>query len=149
MRTTTTTTTTRTQKILKASQDEFDTGSESESDIISNNYGSSNIGLGGSSTTYERSSPIKTNYSPIKPSLLNSYSGDIDNAGDRYSPSRVDTSYGTGKSSSFNANTSTSRFSTYNSPSVASEYAADRLNQMRSRLSLGSPSKLINRVTKC
>lgn len=126
---------------MKSAQDDFDTGSESESDIVSNNYNSTNIGLGGS---YDRGSPVKTNYSPIKSSLASSYSGgNVDNAGDRYSPQRADLSYGTSKSSSFNANSSTGRFSSYNSPSVASDYAADRLNQIRSRLSLNSPSKYL------
>lgn len=142
MRTTTTTTTTRTQKILKASQDDFDTGSESESDIVSNSYSPTNIGLGGANTSYERHSPIKTNYSTMKSSLSSSFGREnLDSAGDRYSPPRTDLSYGTAKSTSFNANSSTGRFSTYNSPSLASEYASDRLNQIRSRLSLNSPSK--------
>lgn len=128
---------------MKSAQDDFDTGSESESDITSNNYNSSSTGLGGANSIYARSSPIKTTYSPITSSSLSSYeSAKIDSSGDRYSPPKSDLAYGTGRSTSFNMN-SPSRISTYNSPSLASEYAADRLNQIRSRLSLNSSSKFI------
>lgn len=142
MRTTTSTTTTRTQRIVKTAQDEFDTGSESESDIALNNYESPSAGLRGTGSSY-RSSPIKTNYSPIKSFLNSSYGNTtIDASGDRYSPPKADLSYGIGKST-LNANVSTNRSSNYNSPSLASEYAADRLNQIRSRLSLYSPGEYI------
>lgn len=130
----------RSQKIFKTAQDDFDTGSESESDIVTNSYNSASMGLGGDNSAYSRGSPLKSNYSSVKSSLLSSYGdGSADAGGDRYQSPKSDNSYGTGKSSSFNANSSTGRISTYNSPSLASEYAADRLNQIRSRLSLNSP----------
>lgn len=113
---TTTTTSSRSQKIIRNAQDEFDTGSDSESDIT--NYQSSKVALDG------RGSPLK---SPLSSS--------------KYSPPKsVETSYSTSRNISFNTNASPSRHSNYNSPSLASEYASDRLNQIRSRLSLNSPS---------
>lgn len=116
---TTTTTSSRSQKIIRNAQDEFDTGSDSESDIT--NYQSSKVALDG------RGSPLK---SPLSSS--------------KYSPPKsVETSYSTSRNISFNTNTSPSRHSNYNSPSLASEYASDRLNQIRSRLSLNSPSKCL------
>ncbi|XP_074040272.1 LEM domain-containing inner nuclear membrane protein MAN1 isoform X2 [Leptinotarsa decemlineata] len=116
---TTTTTTTKTQKIIKSAQDEFDTGSESESDIV-NNYklikGTSN---------FSKNLPVT---SPNSSSV-------------RYSPPKsTDTSYSSTRNVSFNINASPSRVSTYNSPSLASEYASDKLNEIRSRLSLNTPS---------
>lgn len=138
----TTTTTIRTQKIFKTAPDDFDTGSDSESDIVSNSYNSSSIGLGGANSPYGRSSPIKSNYSPTKSSLSSSYEvGHVDSGGDRYSSPSADLSYGMGRSTSFKANSSSNRVSNFNSPSLASAYAADRLNEIRSRLSLNSPSE--------
>ncbi|VEN35969.1 unnamed protein product, partial [Callosobruchus maculatus] len=92
-------------------QDEFDTGSDSESDLVTNSY---------------RSSPTK---------LRNESSGSRDYF-TRESPSKnlsksPDISYGSSHSLSE---------SRYNSPSLASDYANDRLNQIRNRLSLNVPS---------
>lgn len=116
----TSTLTSRTQKIIQTSQDEFDTGSESESDIVGNNY----VTTRGSSSEFSRSSPIK-------PSVSSSYTS-------RYSPPEsADLSYTSIRNAAYN-NSSPSRISSYNSPSLASEYAADRLNQIRSRLSLAT-----------
>lgn len=135
-RATTKTSTTRTSKIVKLAQDDFDTGSDSESDIVA------------SSNKYESASKEEDLFqdvefnkrsSPIKSSLSSSYS--------RYSPkSPSDLSYSSVKNVSFSATSSPARHTTYVpdtvglSESLASSYAADRLNQIRSRLSLGSPN---------
>ncbi|XP_028129072.2 uncharacterized protein LOC114325263 isoform X1 [Diabrotica virgifera virgifera] len=117
IRTVTTTSSTRSQKIIKNAQDEFDTGSDSESDLT--NYNSKGF------ISDQRGSPLK--------STLSSTS--------KYSPSKsVESSYFSTKNISNYASASPSRVSTYNSPSLASEYATDRLNQIRSRLSLNTPS---------
>ncbi|KAJ8964210.1 hypothetical protein NQ314_005039 [Rhamnusium bicolor] len=119
-KTTTSTTTTRTQRLMKSAQDEFDTGSDSESDIISNNYNSPR----GNDLEFKRSSPMKSAYTPNS---------------NKYSPPKsIDTSYSSLRNISFTSDASPSRLTSYNSPSVASEYASDRLNQIRSRLSLGN-----------
>lgn len=123
-------TSTRTQRIIKSAQDEFDTGSDSESDIVSNNYSSGARGT--SASSYDRNSPIKS-------SLSTSYTLDTS----KYSPKPVESSYSSAKNVSFNTNASPSRMSSYNSPSLASEYATDRLNQIRSRLSLNNSGKYI------
>ncbi|KAJ8921167.1 hypothetical protein NQ315_013639 [Exocentrus adspersus] len=120
-KTTSSSTTTRTHKIIKSAQDEFDTGSDSESDIVTNNYNS------GNDFDYKRSSPIKPAVSSFS-SSTNRYSA----------PQPLDASYSSARSSSFTS-ASPSRLTSYNSPSLASEYASDRLNQIRSRLTLGSP----------
>ncbi|XP_018561720.1 inner nuclear membrane protein Man1 [Anoplophora glabripennis] len=124
IKTTTSSTTTRTHKILKSAQDEFDTGSDSESDILTNSYNK------GNDLDYKRSSPIKS-------ALTSSYASSTAN---RYSPLKpIDASYSSSRNISFStANASPSRLTSYNSPSLASEYASDRLNQIRSRLSLNS-----------
>lgn len=117
--------------------DEFDTGSESESDIVTKKQNSPTRG----SREYGRNSPLN-DYSPIRSSLSGLYSrGDIQNDEDKYSSSRNDSFY-EGRSTSFSPDSSIHRVSSYNPPSLASEYAADRLNQIRSRLSLGSPGML-------
>nr|CAH7749777.1 unnamed protein product [Callosobruchus chinensis] len=103
------TTTTRT-KILRPTtvQDEFDTGSDSESDLVTNSY---------------RSSPTK--------------SGDESGGNREYftreSPSK-------NLSRSLDISSQSLSESRYNSPSLASDYANDRLNQIRNRLSLNVPS---------
>lgn len=123
VKTTTSSTSTRTHKILQSAQDEFDTGSDSESDILTNSYNK------GNDLDYKRSSPLKS-------SLTSSYSSSTAN---RYSPPKpIDASYSSSRNISFPTNTSPSRLTSYNSPSLASEYASDRLNQIRSRLSLNS-----------
>ncbi|KAJ8984109.1 hypothetical protein NQ317_017318 [Molorchus minor] len=122
IRTATSTTSTRTQKTLTSSQDDFDTGSDSESDIVTNSYNS----VRGSDLDYKKSSPIRSPLSSFT-SSTNKYSP----------PKTVDTSYNSTRNVAFSsANASPSR--SYNSPSVASDYATDRLNQIRSRLSLGT-----------
>ncbi|KAJ8950768.1 hypothetical protein NQ318_011261 [Aromia moschata] len=124
-RTTTSTTSTRTQKIIKSAHDEFDTGSDSESDIVTNNYNS----IRGGDLDYKRSSPIKSSLSSPFISTSNKYSP----------PKSVDTSsYSSARNVAFSTSASPSRLTSYNSPSSASDYASDRLNQIRSRLSLGS-----------
>lgn len=125
-----TTTTSRTQRIIKTAQDEFDTGSDSESDIVTNNYSTTQRGTA-TSSLYDR-------HSPIKSSLSSSYISDAS----KFSPKPLESSYSSAKNVSFNSNTSPGRMS-YNSPSLASEYATDRLNQIRSRLSLNNSGKYI------
>ncbi|XP_060533483.1 inner nuclear membrane protein Man1-like isoform X2 [Cylas formicarius] len=120
IRNATVTTTTRTQRIVRTSQDEFDTGSDSESDIVaSSRYDSAIDG------DYKRSSPVKSTLS---------------NLSDRpySSPKSDDTLYTTVRNI-YSSQTSPARHTSFGSPSLASEYAADKLNQMRNRLSLGSP----------
>ncbi|CAH1141268.1 unnamed protein product [Phyllotreta striolata] len=112
---TTTSVSTRSQKIVSSTSDDFDTGSDSESDI---NYLSSKVASDGRGSTSKSSAPSGL-YSP---------------------PKTLESSYSSTRNISFNTNTSPSRHSTYNSPSLASEYASDRLNQIRSRLSLNSPT---------
>lgn len=132
IKTTTSSTTTRTQKILKSAQDEFDTGSDSESDIITNSYGR------GNDLDYKRSSPIKS-------ALSSPYASGTAN---RYSPPKpVETSYSSTRNISFSSNASPSRVTSYNSPSLASEYASDRLNQIRSRLSLNTSGMYSHVIT--
>ncbi|XP_056630217.1 uncharacterized protein LOC130440859 isoform X2 [Diorhabda sublineata] len=108
-----TTTTNRSHKIVRSTQDEFDTGSDSEPDLNYQSKGSDRLNS----------------------SLISSVNSSI-----KYSPPKsVETSYST-RNISFNTNVSPSRLTSYNSPSLASEYATDKLNQIRSRLSLNNPS---------
>nr|CAI5841633.1 unnamed protein product [Callosobruchus analis] len=93
-------------------QDEFDTGSDSESDLVTNSYRSSPTKPG------DDSGGIRDYFTRESPSKNLSRSSDI--------------SYG-GTSQSLSE-------SRYNSPSLASDYANDRLNQIRNRLSLNVPS---------
>lgn len=131
MRTTTTTTvTTRTRNTVKSAQDEFDTGSDSEPDFVSNRYSYSGSGLGGANSSLGKHSPL------IDYSLNSSYG-----SGSEGRSPKNDFSFDLSKNKSFKADSSTGRPSGLHSPSLASEYAADKLNQIRSRLSLGSPSK--------
>jgi len=128
----TTTTTTRSSRVVKNSQDDFDTGSDSESDIVA------------SSHKYDTSLKYEDSYNdvefnkkrtPVLGSLSSSYS--------RYSPPKSD-DVGFNRNLSFGANVSPSRHATVGETtglggSLASDYAAEKLNQIRSRLSLGSP----------
>ncbi|CAH1155497.1 unnamed protein product [Phaedon cochleariae] len=124
--TTTSSSTTRTQKLIKAvqdefDQDEFDTGSDSESDVA---------------VKYKptRESVADNNRSsPVRPTSTNPYAI-------KYSPPQSPENSYSSRNVSYNANASPSRPSSYNSPSLASEYASDRLNQIRSRLSLTNPA---------
>lgn len=135
--TTSTTTTTRSSRILKNAQDDFDTGSDSESDIVasSNKY---DTGKHNDSRKYNDSfNDVEFNKksSGVLGSLSSSYS--------RYSPPKSEeVNYSTIRNLSYGANVSPSRQTLGESAglggSLASDYAADRLNQIRSRLSLGS-----------
>ncbi|KAL1502130.1 hypothetical protein ABEB36_007322 [Hypothenemus hampei] len=130
-------------KIIRGVQDDFDTGSESESELV----GSSeklNSNVRRSPSKYDESLEDRDfkRRSPLKTSLSSSYS--------RYSPTKNDdSSFLNSRNVSF-ATSSPARHTNYGgtesagsgllSTSLASEYANDRLNQMRSRLSLGNPS---------
>ncbi|KAK5638473.1 hypothetical protein RI129_012768 [Pyrocoelia pectoralis] len=110
----TTRTTTTTRKVVKTqSQDEFDTGSDSEPEIIENN---------------------STSFSPL--SQMN-----FEHSTTKYSRPRTVTS-----SSNFSNSYSTSlspqplSSSRFTSTTNSGDGALDRLNQIRSRLSLGSPT---------
>lgn len=125
----TTTTTTRTQKIVTTAQDEFDTGSDSESDVLATSQ-KYDTNLYDSGSKYDDSTnDVEFNKlgSSKKSSLSNSYS--------RYSPPKSeDLSYSSPKV--YNSS-SPSRYTSAGG-SLASDYAADRLNQIRSRLSLST-----------
>lgn len=115
----TSTTTTRSSRTVKSSSQDYDTGSDSESEVTAHMEAKKS-----SNHSYEpepRSSPAKTTrLSPEK--------------------SRTESSFSRNTTYTSATSASPSRYSTnYNSP--ASEYAADRLNQIRSRLSLGNPGK--------
>lgn len=117
---TTVTTTTRTKKIIKNAQDEYDTGSESESDIVVNNF-------------KDKANDVEKKASPVK--SYSSYTSTTTSG--KYSPPKLlDNSYKSG--SSYVSPSRVTSFSTGNS--LASEYAADRLSQIRQRYSYGSPS---------
>lgn len=119
----TVTTTTRSQKIVRTARDEFDTGSDSESEIVGNsnfnNSNNRNVDFSrGSSFTSPNSSTRK--FSPPKSTIDNSFSRNVSFSTTSPSPSRYLSSQGS-----------------------ASEYASERLNQIRSRLSLGNSGKAI------
>ncbi|XP_049825113.1 inner nuclear membrane protein Man1 isoform X3 [Aethina tumida] len=112
--------TTRTSKIIAKAQDEFDTGSDSESDIVSNSFKSTN------SAEYARGSPIKS-------STFNS----------SYSPSKnLESSFSRNVSYTTSVSPGRSSYTAPLSGSLASDYATERLNQIRSRLSLNKSTSV-------
>ncbi|KAF5281692.1 hypothetical protein FQA39_LY17713 [Lamprigera yunnana] len=116
IKTTRRTTTTTTTKVVNSMRDEFDTGSDSEPEVIATSL-RTDTSYSPSSTQFHQSS---TTYS--KPQTVTSTLN--------YSNNFLPSPYGEKPISS-------ARCTNYSSPSD-SESALDRLNQIRSRLSLGS-----------
>ncbi|XP_076257147.1 uncharacterized protein LOC143194338 isoform X1 [Rhynchophorus ferrugineus] len=121
-------TSTRSQKIVKVAQDEFDTGSDSESDLVasSNKY---------DTETYDTSSKYDS-FNDVEYSKRVSPAKALSNSFSRYSPPKTEDS-GYTRRTTFSSSSSPSRYTSVGG-SLASDYAADRLNQIRSRLSLSS-----------
>ncbi|XP_019769526.1 inner nuclear membrane protein Man1 isoform X2 [Dendroctonus ponderosae] len=133
---TTTSTTTRSSRIMQAVKDDFDTGSDSESDILASSKskpdsGSNNDDSYGDVGLNSRSSALK---SPLSTSSS------------RYtSPKSDDFGYSSTRDSNFYAPPSPSRYtSTFSeiggTGSGSATYGTDKLNQVRARLSLGNPA---------
>ncbi|XP_050305727.1 LEM protein 2-like isoform X2 [Anthonomus grandis grandis] len=127
------TTTTRSSKIVKSVRDDFDTGSDSESDIVAS---SNKPEKSFTNDSYNDEVEFNRRSSPVKSASFS-----------RYSPAKStdDLSYSTTRNVSFGAGSSPGRHTSTTfgevgvlSGSLASDYAADRLNQIRSRLSLGA-----------
>lgn len=120
-----------TTKTVKTVQDEFDTGSDSEPEIIENDYDSTPPQVT-NSYEYKKESPIQSTFSPSSPYRFQQSTS-------KYSPPKtVSSSTSVSSSYSFsNKQASPSRYTTYTS-NTNNDVALDRLNQIRSRLSLGN-----------
>ncbi|XP_066255672.1 uncharacterized protein [Euwallacea similis] len=121
----TNTSTITTSKVIRPTQDYFDTGSDSESDVVV----SSNKNFISNSRDEDSFDDMEFNRRPSAKSPFSS----------------TYASFSSGRNVSFSGTSSPSRHTSYGETaglagSLASDYAADKLNQIRTRLSVGSPA---------